>query len=97
MTKELHREAVILLVGGSERCGHALMTFSETAARQASHEGDNAEERVKLLIQLGVNMQIKDNVAILSLTRLERTRENYQERLNRLSIRLEQTPAEQKQ
>jgi hypothetical protein len=97
MTTELHRKAVILIVGGSDRCVHALITSSETAAGQASQEGDNAEERVKLLKKLSVYTQIKDNVAILSLTRLERTSENYQEILNRLSIRLEQTTAEQKQ
>ena len=68
MTKDLHRKALILIVGGSERCVHALCTSYETVAGQASQEGDNAEERVKRLKKLGVDTQIKDKETLLNQT-----------------------------
>jgi len=60
---------------------------------------------VKRLKKIGVDTQIKDkeklldnyNAAILSLRSLERTSENYQEIIDRLSVLLEETTAEQKQ
>ena len=60
---------------------------------------------MKRLKKIGVDTQIKDkeklldnyNAAILSLRSLERTSENYQEIIDRLSVLLEETTAEQKQ